>query len=138
MDFPDMPSVGLQEEECHCAKDEVVSGPFRPSSKTTMCLSQNLESGMVQTDNCNGEPEQDWYFDGSHMKSKLDDRCLDFDHVGVLGLTFVHDCHDGDNQQWQFDGKVLKTRNGENCLDYVDEKDQVAAVPMHHLNNMPY
>ena len=82
------------------------------------CLDYHTGTGNVFLTSCHGRANQEWYFDGMTLKSKFDDKCLDYNQVGSGGSVYMYDCHGGDHQNWRFDGKTLKTLYAENCVDY--------------------
>ncbi|CAE7777972.1 unnamed protein product, partial [Symbiodinium pilosum] len=76
--------------ECHdCADDIVVSGPLMfEYGETKKCLDYDTEGGHLLVAECHGGHKQAWYFDGAALKSKYDDRCLDYFQTG--GNVFMH------------------------------------------------
>ena len=84
MKFEDMPTKGLQVEDCaDCADDQVVTGPLRSHYNKKKCLNYKTRSdGHLIAVNCNGRQNQEFYFDGRALKSKHDDKCLDYYEAG--------------------------------------------------------
>ena len=74
---------------------------------------------------CNGWDNQQWYFDGGHIKSQ-NGQCLDVhdeDYKSEVNGALVQmwDCNGQENQNWYFDGNQIKSQNGK-CLDiHVDD-----------------
>eukprot|EP00439_Symbiodinium_sp_Y106_P017307 s4416_g2.t1 len=136
--FPDMPGGELQDEECYdCADEQVVSGPLR-SEHDGRCLDYHTGTGNVFLTSCHGRANQEWYFDGMTLKSKFDDKCLDYNQVGSGGSVYMYDCHGGDHQNWRFDGKTLKTLYAENCVDYNYRSHDAYVLECHGKKNQQW
>ena len=149
MKFEEMPTKGLQLEDCHdCADEQVVTGPLRSHYDKKKCLNYKTQSdGHLIAVSCHGRQNQEFYFDGRALKSKYDDKCLDYYEAGgpafmplatiyrleslslcKVGPRFCRDsavetryeCHGGAHQQWEFDGRVFTNTIGDKkrCLDY--------------------
>ncbi|CAE7233174.1 unnamed protein product [Symbiodinium natans] len=57
-----------------------------------------------------------WYLSGEHLKSELDNKCLDA-HTGN-GNLYMYDCHDGNHQKFYFDHGHIRVRHHHRCLEY--------------------
>merc|ERR1711862_586813 len=84
---------------------------------TNLCLDYDFRStNYVNSWECHGDTNQQWYFENEQLKSNYDDKCLDYAlHAGDNAV--VYGCHWGNNQLWRQHGEELRTKENGKCLD---------------------
>ena len=104
-----------------------------------LCMDYNFHTtnGDVWMHPCHDGGNQKWYFDGASIKTKHDDRCLDY-NVHNNNIV-MYPCHGDRNQQWYFDDKSrLRTRYDDKCLDYNYGNRNAFMHPCHDGKNQQW
>jgi len=70
--------------------------------RTNKCLEYNTGNANVYMHHCHGGLSQQWYFDGEQLKTKYDNKCLDYAFEDPAKGLYMKPCHGGSNQKWYF------------------------------------
>ncbi|CAK0870324.1 unnamed protein product, partial [Prorocentrum cordatum] len=85
-----------------CFKKVFFEGKALVSMRGTKCLEHNTGNNNVYMHHCHGGANQQWYLDGEQMKTKWDDKCLDYSFDDPSKNLYMKPCHGGLNQKWYF------------------------------------
>ena len=77
---------------------------LKSEADSSKCLTISSRDD-VYMDSCHSLSNQQWYFDGKLIKSRADDRCLDFTSVGELVRG---NCPDSPSKKWRWGPALAK------------------------------
>ena len=83
------------------ASSQILNGYNGKCLDASLSAVQNNDpKPIVLTYSCHDGTNQKWYIDGDKIKSKYNNKCLDY----VVGdnKLILFDCHNGNNQKWDF------------------------------------
>jgi len=86
-----------------CFKKVFFEGKALVSMRGTKCLEYNTGNSNVYMHHCHGGANQQWYLDGVQMKTKWDDKCLDYSADDASKNLYMKPCQAGAaSQKWYF------------------------------------
>jgi len=86
-----------------CFKKAFFEGKALVSMRGTKCLEYNTGNNNVYMHHCHGGANQQWYLDGEQMKTKWDDKCLDYSADDASKNLYMKPCQAGaTSQKWYF------------------------------------